>query len=501
MTGHHPQPDGSPPISPSPPDPPAPEVHGAGRLWGGRFDDAPNCELMALSRSEPAAFDLAPYDIASSIAHARQLLDVGIFDEQELQAVEGALVQMAAEYVNGALRPAPQDEDLFGFLERVLVERVGALGGKLRAGRSRNDQAVNDLRLYLRDHARVIHDLVLDLVTALLEQAAVHRRTIAPGFTHLQPAQPIVFGHHLLAHCQGLLREIDRLHDWDRRASLSPLGAAALAGSPLVTSPETVADALGYDGVVPNSIDAVASRDSVCEFLFVAAMLSVDLSRLAEEVTLWVSDQFSWAELDDAYATGSSIMPQKKNPDIAELTRGRAARSIGLLTAMLGALKGLPFAYNRDLAEDKHATLDAVDTLRLVLPAMSGLVRTLRFDPERLRRDAARRSTLATEVADWLTEHGVPFREAHEITGRLVQACDQGDVSLVDVDAAMLAAVDPRMTAEVLERLTLESAIERRDAIGGTSFRRVDEQVASVRTRIDEARRWAHAYRGPRSWG
>ncbi len=477
-----------------------PAAHGAGRLWGGRFEDAPNRELMALSRSEPAAFDLAPYDIAASIAHARQLLAVGIFDEQELQAVEAALVQMAAEYVDGSLRPAPQDEDLFGFLERVLVERVGALGGKVRAGRSRNDQAANDLRLYLRDHARVVHDLVLDLVAALLGQAFAHRRTVAPGLTHLQPAQPVVFGHHLLAHCQALLREVDRLHDWDRRAAHSPLGAAALAGSPLVTSPEIVADALGYDGVAPNSIDAVASRDSVCEFLFVAAMLSVDLSRLAEEVTLWVSDQFSWAELDDAYSTGSSIMPQKKNPDIAELTRGRAARAIGLLTAMLGALKGLPFAYNRDLAEDKHTTMDAVDTLRLVLPAMAGLVRTLRFDPDRLRRDAAGRSTLATEVADWLTERGVPFHEAHEITGQLVQACEQAGASLADVDAATLAAVDPRLTAEVRERLTLESAIERRDAIGGTSFRRVDEQITSVQARIEDARRWSDAYRGPRPW-
>ena len=455
---------------------------------------------MALSRSEPAAFDLAPYDIASSIAHARQLLDAGIFDEQELQSVEAALAQMAAEYVNGSLHPAPGDEDLFGFLERVLVERVGAFGGKIRAGRSRNDQAVNDLRLYLRDHARVVNDLVLDLVAALLGQAVVHRRTIAPGFTHLQPAQPVVFGHHLLAHCQALLREIDRLHDWDRRAARSPLGAAALAGSPLVANPEVVADTLGYDGVEPNSIDAVASRDSVCEFLFVTAMLAVDLSRLAEEVTLWVSDQFSWAELDDAYSTGSSIMPQKKNPDIAELTRGRAARAIGLLTAMLGALKGLPFAYNRDLAEDKHTTMDAVGSLRLVLPAMAGLVRTLRFDPDRMRRDAAACSTLATEVADWLTEHGIPFHEAHEITGRLVQACEQGGISVTDADAATLAAVDTRLTAAVRERLTLESAIERRDAVGGTSFRRVDEQIASVRARIDQARPWSDAYRGPRPW-
>ncbi len=474
--------------------------HGSGRLWGGRFAGAPDQRLAALSRSEPSAFDLAPYDIASSIAHSRQLLSAGVVDESEQRAVEAALLQMRDEYLTGSLRPSPDDEDVFGFLERVLVERVGSTGGKVRAGRSRNDQAANDLRLYLRDQARTVHDLVLDLVVALLEQARAHRRTVAPGFTHLQPAQPVVFGHHLLAHCQALLREVDRLHDWDDRAALSPLGAAALAGSPLVTEPERLAGALGYDGVAPNSIDAVASRDTVCEFLFVAALIGIDLSRLAEEVTLWVSDQFSWAQLDDAYSTGSSIMPQKKNPDIAELARGRAARMMGLLTTMLGALKGLPFAYNRDLSEDKHVAADAVGTLLLVLPAMAGLVRTLRFDVDRLRRDAAARSTLATEVADWLTEQGVPFNEAHEITGRLVQACERDGTALADADTARLSDVDPRLTAGVLDRLTLESAIERRDAAGGTSFRRVDEQIVSVTARVDAYRAWSAAYRGPRPW-
>ncbi|HVC13321.1 MAG TPA: argininosuccinate lyase [Acidimicrobiales bacterium] len=471
-----------------------------GRLWGGRFAGSPERELMALSRSEAAAFDLAPYDIASSIAHSRQLLVAGVLDTKEQRAIEAALVQLSDEYLRGSLRPLAEDEDLFGFLERELVARVGPSGSKIRAGRSRNDQAANDLRLYLRDHARVVHDFVLDLVDALLAQADAHRRTIAPGFTHLQPAQPVVFGHHLLAHCQALLRDVGRLEDWDARTALCPLGAAALAGSPLVTEPERLASELGYDGVAPNSIDAVASRDTVCEFLFVAAIIGVDLSRLAEEVTLWVSDQFSWAELDDGFSTGSSIMPQKKNPDIAELTRGRAARMIGLLTTMLGALKGLPFAYNRDMSEDKHVAMDAVATLLLVLPAMSGLVRTLRFDVARMRRDAAARSTLATEVADWLTERGVPFHEAHIITGRLVQVCERERIGLESLDADALGAVDPRLEAAVTARLTLESAIERRDAVGGTSFRRVDEQLANVRARVAAQRSWSTNYRGPRPW-
>jgi argininosuccinate lyase len=405
---------------------------------------------------------------------------------------------MTTDWLAGALQPTESDEDLFGFLERVLVERAGPLGGLLRAGRSRNDQAANDLRLYLRDHARTVHSLLLDLAGVLREQADRHRRTVAPGFTHLQPAQPVVFGHHLLAHCQALLRDVARLEDWDVRASLSPLGAAALAGSPLVPKPEAMAEELGYAGVCPNSIDAVSGRDVVCEFLFVAAMTGADLSRIAEEVTLWVSEQFSWAELDDAYSTGSSIMPQKKNPDIAELARGRAARLAGDLAALLGVVKGLPLAYDRDLSEDKHAAMDAVRVLETVLPAMAGLVGTLRFDTERLRRDATARFTLATDVADWLALRGVPFDEAHQVTGRLVQRAQRDGTTLEELDPSTLTAVDPRLTADVLGILTPESAIERRRGYGATAFVRVDEQLDDVAADLAAHREWSLAYRGPR---
>jgi len=474
------------------------DPHPEGRLWGGRFGGAPGRDLIALSRSEPDAFELAPYDLVSSVAHSHQLRDAGILDEDQQRAVEAALEVMTADVQAGTLRPAPGDEDLFGFLERVLVERVGPVGGLLRAGRSRNDQAANDLRLYLRDHARRVHGLVLDLVASLLEQARCHRRTVAPGFTHLQPAQPVAFGHHLLAHCQALLRDVSRLEDWDVRASRSPLGAAALGGSPLVLHPEKMAEALGYAGVCANSIDAVSSRDVVAEFLFVAAVAGVDVSRLAEEVTLWVSDQFAWAQLDDAYATGSSIMPQKKNPDVAELARGKAARLVGDLTTLLTVMKGLPLAYDRDLSEDKRVAIDAVRVLELVLPAMAGLVRTLDFDVERLRRDATARFTLATEIADWLSEQGVPFDEAHEITGKLVRRLEHQGRDLASLDEATLRAVDPRLTADVLTRLTPEGAIERRSGLGATAFERVDEQLVDVARELEARRPWVARYRGPR---
>ncbi len=311
-------------------------------------------------------------------------------------------------------------------MERVLTNRLGALGGKLRAGRSRNDQAANNLKLHLRQIARKLVASIASLTRdALVARAKAHQHTLAPGFTHLQPAQPVTFGHQLLAHAQGFSRDIERITDWHKRAGRSPLGAAALAGSAIALHPELSAGELGYDASCENSIDAVGSRDHVAEFLFVTAMLGVNLSRLAEEIFLWSSKQFRWIELDDGYATGSSIMPQKKNADIAELTRGRSARLIASLNGMLIALKGLPFAYNRDLSEDKWACFEAIDTLELVLPAMAGMIATMKVDTKRLREQSFEGFTLATEVADWLSRQGIPFSEAHEITGALVRYCEE----------------------------------------------------------------------------
>jgi argininosuccinate lyase len=468
-------------------------------LWGARFRAPPDPSLMELSRSDPSHFRLAPYDLAASRAHARELERAGLLTSEERERITAAIEALAVDVAAGTVAPSPQDEDVHTFLERALSERLGSLGGKLRAGRSRNDQAANDLKLYLRDEARRLAERILALQEALVAQAQQHVDSLAPGFTHLQPAQPIVFAHQLLAHAQSFARDIDRLQDWDRRHARSPLGAAALAGSAIAIHPELSARELGYEGPAENSIDAVGSRDHFAEFVFVAAMHAVHVSRLAEEIFLWSSRQFGWIALDDAFATGSSIMPQKKNADIAELARGRAARLIGSLTAMLSALKGLPFAYNRDLIEDKKSAFEAVDTLRLVLPAMSGMVRTMRVDPEKLRRQSTEGFTLATEVADWLARKGVPFSEAHDITGALVRFCEDRGLGLPDVSDADLAAIDRRLEGALRPCLTPEAAVAARTGYGGTAPARVREQLERLRVAVASQREWASRYDGPRA--
>jgi argininosuccinate lyase len=461
------------------------------KLWGARFRSPPSEALMRLSRAPGSYFRLVPEDLRSSVAHARELMRAGILNEGETNEIIRALEAIGEDWVAGRIAPSPADEDVHTFLERVLKNRIGALGGKLRAGRSRNDQAANDLKLHLRDAARRITGEIIALQDALISQAITHQTTLAPGFTHLQPAQPVTFAQQLLAHAQGFSRDIERFRDWDKRAARSPLGAAALAGSAIAIHPELSARELGYEAPCENSIDAVGSRDHVAEFLFVTAMLGVNLSRLAEEVFLWSSKQFRWVVLDDGYATGSSIMPQKKNADIAELTRGRAARLIASLNGIMVALKGLPFAYNRDLSEDKWASFEAIDTLDLVLPAMAGMIATMTVDRERLKAQSTEGFTLATEVADWLSRKGVPFSEAHEITGALVRCCEEKSIELSELSPTDLAAVDERLTAEVLPRLTPEAAVAARNGYGGTAPARVSEQIERLNQVLDLHRRWA----------
>jgi argininosuccinate lyase len=466
------------------------------RLWGARFKSGPSEALAALSRCPERYFRLTPYDLAGSRAHARELQRAGLLDDQETLTMIDALNRIGDDFREGRIQPTLDDEDVHTFIERLLTERLGPLGGKLRAGRSRNDQTANDLRLFLRDHARTIAVEVLALQSALVQQAEQHIESICPGFTHLQQAQPIVFAHHLLAHSQSLLRDVQRLVDWDVRTAFSPLGAAAMAGSAIARQPEHSAKEMGYTAPCENSIDAVSSRDHVAEFLFVSSMLGVNISRLAEEFCLWSSRQFRWVALDDAYATGSSIMPQKKNPDIAELARGKAGRLIGNLTGLLSTLKSLPLSYNRDLSEDKNGVLDTVDTLLLVLPAMAGMVATMRVNVEELRRQAPLGFTLATEVADWLAVRGVPFKEAHEITGALVQVCEKHDIELWEATPAMLAEVDVRLTPEVRECLTLEAAIAARSGWGGTAPQQVREQIGRLKTALDGQLQWGNNYNG-----
>ncbi len=393
------------------------------RLWGGRFEGGPAEALARLSVSVQFDWRLAPYDLLGSRAHARVLHRAGLLDDEELAAMLAALEDLQEAVRTGAFRPTVEDEDVHTALERGLLERLGSLGGKLRAGRSRNDQVATDLRLYLRDQVRLVVARLVELQEALLAQAEQHVDTVAPGMTHLQHAQPISFAHQLLAHAQAFARDADRLRDWDRRAAVSPLGAGALAGSSLPLDPEAVAYELGFAAAAENSLDAVSDRDFVAEFLFAAALLGVHLSRLGEEVVLWASREFRWVELDDAYSTGSSIMPQKKNPDVAELARGKSGRLVGHLTGVLTMLKGLPLAYDRDLQEDKEPAFDAVDTLLLVLPATAGMVATMRVDTERLAGSAPEGFALATDVAELLVRNGVAFRDAHEAVGHLVVWC------------------------------------------------------------------------------
>src|SRR6476620_2972905 len=454
-------------------------------LWGGRFAGGPDQALAALSKSTHFDWRLAPHDLAGSRAHARVLHAAGLLSDDELPRLLQGIDELDRAVAAGEFVAADSDEDVHGALERGLIERLGPeLGGRLRAGRSRNDQVATLFRMYLREHARVVGGLVLDVVDALVSQADRHLGVAMPGRTHLQHAQPVLLSHHLLAHAWALLRDVDRLRDWDVRADASPYGSGALAGSSLGLDPEAAAHDLGFARAVENSIDGTASRDFVAEFSFVSAMTAVDISRIAEEVVLWATKEFSFVTLHDSYSTGSSIMPQKKNPDVAELARGKAGRLVGDLAGLLTTLKALPLAYNRDLQEDKEPVFDAVDTLEVLLPAFSGMVATLTFNTERLASLAPPGFSLATDIAEWLVRQGVPFRVAHGVAGACVRACEDRGIELWDLSDADLAGISEHLTQSVREVLSVEGSLASRDAVGGTAPARVREQLAAARDRL-----------------
>ncbi|WP_028636696.1 argininosuccinate lyase [Nocardioides sp. URHA0032] len=465
-----------------------------GKLWGGRFAGGPSPELDALSRSTHFDWRLALYDIAGSHAHAKALGAAGYLTPADEAELHRGLDALAQRYTDGTLLPDPGDEDVHGALERLLVEEVGAdIGGRLRAGRSRNDQIATLFRSFLLDHSVTVASRVLDLVDALTTQARDHlapgRETVMPGRTHLQHAQPVLLSHHLLAHAWALLRDVDRLADWRRRtAAESPYGGGALAGSSLGLDPELVASELGFAGSSPNSIDGTASRDFVAELAYIAAQVGVDVSRIAEEVILWSTREFGFVTLHDSWSTGSSIMPQKKNPDIAELARGKAGRLIGNLAGLMATLKALPLAYNRDLQEDKEPVFDSVDTLEVLLPAFTGMVATLTFDTARLAELAPQGFSLATDVAEWLVREGVPFRVAHELAGACVRRCEELGVELEELTDDQLAEISPVLTPAVREVLTVDGSVASRDGRGGTAPARVREQLAQVTALADSHR-------------
>ena len=460
-------------------------------LWGGRFSGSSAEALTALSKSTHVDWRLARYDISGSRAHARALHRAGLLTTDELTGMTDGLAGLEADIVSGVFAAATGDEDVHSALERGLIERIGReLGGKLRAGRSRNDQIATLLRLWWRDTTRRVADGVLDVADALLAQAARHPEAAMPGRTHLQHAQPVLLAHQLGAHVQALLRDVDRLRDCDRRAALSPYGSGALAGSSLGLDPEAVAGELGFVGSVANSIDGTASRDIAAEAAFVLAMIAVDLSRIAEEVIIWATVEFGYVTLDDTFSTGSSIMPQKKNPDVAELARGKAGRLIGNLTGLLATLKAQPLAYNRDLQEDKEPLFDSADQLELVLPAMAGMMQTLVFHTDRLVSLAPAGFTLATDIAEWLVRAGAPFRSAHEAAGACVRTAESRGVGLDELTDDELTAAHPALTTKVREVLTVAGSIASRDGRGGTAPGRVAEQLAEARALVGDARDW-----------
>ncbi|MGB3772036.1 MAG: argininosuccinate lyase [Rhodococcus sp. (in: high G+C Gram-positive bacteria)] len=471
-------------------------AHGtnAGALWGGRFASGPAEAMAALSKSTHFDWVLAPYDIRASTAHARVLNAAGLLTAPDLESMLDGLDRLAADVSSGEFGPAESDEDVHGALERGLIERVGPeLGGRLRAGRSRNDQVATLFRMWLRDAVRRVSAGVLDVVGALTEQAAAHPNAAMPGKTHSQAAQPVLLAHHLLAHTHPLLRDVERFRDFDGRAAVSPYGSGALAGSSLGLDPEKIAAELGFTGSAENSIDATSSRDFAAEAAFVLAMTAVDLSRLAEEIVSWSTPEYGYVTLADAWSTGSSIMPQKKNPDVAELTRGKSGRLIGNLTGLLATLKAQPLAYNRDLQEDKEPVFDSVLQLEMLLPALTGLISTLTFDTERLAALAPAGFTLATDIAEWLVRQGVPFRHAHEVAGDCVRRAEGRGVGLDELTDAEFADIDPALGPDVRSVLTVDGSIASRDSRGGTAPSRVAEQATAVASATAELRSWTLA--------
>ena len=459
---------------------------GEGALWGGRFSSGPDDVLQRLSKSTHFDWRLVPYDLEATAAHTRALSQAGHLRHRDLDTILAALDTIREDYRGDRIHPRESDEDVHGALERILIERVGeTLGVSVRAGRSRNDQIATFVRMYARDAAKELRTILLECVRILLQRSEEVGDRAMPGRTHFQHAQPVLVAHYLLAHAWPLIRDIQRIDDWSRRNNVSPYGGGALAGGGLGLNPDTIAQELGFDSVLPNSLDGTSSRDGVTEFLYITAQIGLDVSRLAEEIIVYSSAEFSYLSLDDAFATGSSMMPQKKNPDIAELARGKSGRLVGNLTGLLTTLKGLPLAYNRDLQEDKEPLFDSVDTLMVVLPAMAGLVASLRFNLDTMERNATAGFSLATDVADYLVVQGVAFREAHEIVWALVVHCEERGIELHEASDEDMASLSAHLTPEVRSAMTLEASLVAKSGRCGTAPDQVAKQRAELAALVD----------------
>jgi argininosuccinate lyase len=455
-------------------------------LWTGRFAKTSTASVDAVNSSIGSDARMFRQDIRGSLAHAAMLAARGIISTQDEQAIRNGLQVILADLESGSLAIDSQAEDIHMFVEAELTRRIGEPGKRLHTGRSRNDQVALDLRLYLRDAGAEIRSGILALHDVLIALAERHLDTIMPGYTHLQRAQPVTLAHHLMAYVEMLARDIGRLDDCLRRMDVSPLGAGALAGTTYPLDRAMAAQALRFSEISSNSLDAVSDRDFCIELASCLALFMVHISRLGEEIVLWSSQEFGFIELDDAYSTGSSIMPQKKNPDVAELCRGKASRVIGSLMTLLSLIKGLPLAYNKDMQEDKDAIFDAVDTVLLCLPPLAGLLETMTVHNGRMAQAAGGGFTNATDLADYLVGKGLPFRSAHNVAGELVKHCAARGIILTDLTLAEYQEASPLFAADVYEAVKLETCVNRRALPGGPAREAVLASIAQARRRFSD---------------
>ncbi|MFQ5693262.1 MAG: argininosuccinate lyase, partial [Nitrospinota bacterium] len=452
--------------------------------WGGRFAERTDRQVEAYTSSLPFDWRLYPYDVQGSIAYARALVKAGILSDAECRQIVVGLEEIRKDLDEGRLDRDPAHEDIHMYIEHRLIERIGEVGGKLHTGRSRNEQVALDLRLYLKAEIGQIVGETCELQEALLDQGETHLDVVVPGYTHLQRAQPILWAHHLMAYVEMLGRDVARFKDCLTRVTIMPLGSGALAGTAYPIDRSEVAQELGFPAVSQNSMDAVSDRDFALEFLAGASITMVHLSRLCEEIVLWASAEFAFVDLPEAFATGSSLMPQKKNPDVAELARGKAGRIFGDLISLLTTMKGLPLSYQRDLQEDKEAVFDAVDTLRGTLQVLSPLVRGLRLDAERMRRAAEEGFLNATDAADYLVSKGLPFRQAHEVVGKIVRYCLDHDKQLDQLSPEELLHYSPLFDEGFQGYISLEASLRRRGIAGGTAPDVVRKAIKAARVEL-----------------
>ena len=454
------------------------------KMWAGRTDG--NTDKLADDFNSSIHFDSRMYreDITGSMAHAAMLARKGIITDADADTLIGGLEEILSDLDSGKLAFDMSCEDIHMFVEQELTARLGDVGKKLHTARSRNDQVALDVRMYLRGEIDTVSAFIRDLVSALAEQAEAHKATIMPGYTHLQRAQPITFGHHLMAYAMMLLRDLDRLADCRKRMNLSPIGCCALAGTTYDTDRRFEAAKLGFDGICENSLDGVSDRDFVAELLSAFSILMMHLSRFSEEIILWSSWEFKFIELSNAYTTGSSIMPQKKNPDMAELVRGKTGRVYGDLLALLTTLKGLPLAYNKDMQEDKEGVFDACDTVKMCLPIFTGMIRTMTVLEDNMKAAAQKGFINATDLADYLVKKGMPFRSAYKISGAIVADCIANGLVLETYPMEKYKAASDLFAEDVYTEISLETCVAKRISEGGTSVASVEKQIALVQAKL-----------------